>query len=120
MRLLLIMFEIDQIEEVKCLVPGLSLVEEAGTSYLFLPGLVLPTGCKPEKVDALLCPTARDNYPSRLFFAEHIQCQKTLNWNAIGVRIAERNWHAFSWKIGGTNLRLAQMIMCHLSALQCN
>jgi len=114
------MFPTDQIDELKELYPGLALIEEAGNSYLLLPSLVLPTGCKPESVDALLCPAGRDGYPSRLFFADRIQCPKQLNWNASGVRIAERNWHAYSWKIPGTSLRLVQMVFTHLTALQCN
>jgi hypothetical protein len=114
------MFPTDQIDELKELYPGLCLIEETGVSYLLLPALVLPKGCQPEKVDALLCPAGRDGYSSRLFFAQRVQCPKSLNWNANGVRIAERNWHAYSWRIPGSNLRLAQMVFTHLTALQCN
>ena len=42
--------------------------------------------------------------------------RKPLNWNG-SVRIAERNWHAFSWRTPG-DLRLAQMLSVHLKALQ--
>ena len=41
------------------------------------------------------------------------------NWNASGVRIAERNWHAFSWK-ANPNLRLAQMVAAALGGLAMN
>ena len=114
------MFPSDQIEELRVLYPGLSLVEETGIHYLFLPSVPLPNGCQPRKVDLLFCPAERDGYKSRLFFTERINCPKQLNWNANGVRIIERNWHAISWRIGGTGLRLAQMISSHLSAFQCN
>ena len=114
------MFPQDQIDELKGLYSGLSLIEEAGVQYLLIPAIVLPKGCAPGSVAALFCPTGRDGYPSRLFFAQQVRGPRPLNWNANGVRIGERNWHAFSWRIGGSSLRLAQMISSHLSALQCN
>ena len=107
----------DQVAELKLLCPDASEVQEGGCSFLLLPGLHLPDGCSPARIDALLCPTARDGYPSRLVFAEKIQTKAQRNWNASGVRIAERNWHAFSWKTNA-NLRLAQMVAAHLRALQ--
>lgn len=112
-------FPEDQVAELKLLCADVSEVSEAGCTYLFLPGLNLPDGCSPPRTDALLCPTARDGYPSRLFFAEQVQCKASVqpNWNANGVRIAERNWHAFSWKTN-SNFRLAQLVAAHLRALR--
>jgi len=81
----------DQIDELKSLYPGLSLIKEAGIEYLLIPNLVLPTGCVPEKLNALLCPTPRDGYTSRLFFAQQVKGPHQLNWNANGVRIGEQN-----------------------------
>jgi hypothetical protein len=107
----------DQIAEVKQLCPNVRIYEEAGCSYLFLPGLNLPDGCSPASVDALLCPSARDGYPSRLFVAERVKSPTERNWNANGVRIAERNWQACSWKTN-PNLRLIQMIAAHLGSLR--
>jgi hypothetical protein len=112
------MFPEDQINELKGLCSGLSLIAEAGMQYFLIPVLVLPKGCEPQKLDVLLCPTARDGYPSRLFFSQQVRGPRPLNWNANGVRIGEGNWHAFSWRIGGASLRLAQMLTSHLSALQ--
>ena len=108
----------DQISELKGLCSGLGLVEEAGIQYFLLPGFALPQGCQPQKLDVLFCPTARDGYSSRLFFSQRVQVPRALNWNANGVRIGERNWHAFSWRIGGSSLRLVQMLLSHLSALR--
>jgi len=108
----------DQIDELKGMYSGLGLIEEAGAQYILIPGLVLPKGCAPVKVDALLCPTARDGYSSRLFFAQRVTGPKPLNWNASGVRIGEGNWHAFSYRIGASAKRLAQMVSSHLTALQ--
>jgi len=108
----------DQIDELKGLYSGLSLVMETGIEYIFIPNLQMPTGCVPDKLDALLCPSARDGYSSRLFFSQRVQGPRLLNWNANGVRIGERNWYAFSYKIGASAQRLAQKISSHLTALQ--
>ena len=110
-------FPEDQIAEVKQLCPDVQLHEEAGCAYLLLPGLNLPDGCSPASMDALLCPTSRDGYPSRLFFTEKVKSPTERNWNANGVRIAERNWQAYSWKTN-PSLRLIQMIAAHLGALR--
>lgn len=109
----------DQVAELKLLCPGVCEVKEAGCTLYFLPGLILPDGCSPALTDALLCPSARDGYASRLFFAERMVSEAAAvpNWNANGVRIAERNWHAYSWKTN-PNLRLAQMVAAHLRALR--
>ncbi len=111
------MYPQDQIDELKGVCSGLTLIEEAGIQYLLIPNLVLPKGWDPARLDVLLCPTARDGYPSRLFFAQRISGPRPLNWNANGVRIGEKNWHAFSYRIGASAQRLAQMVACHLTAL---
>ncbi len=54
------MFPQEQIDELKGLCSGLGLVEEAGIHYFLIPALALPQGCQPQKMDVLLCPTARD------------------------------------------------------------
>lgn len=110
-------FPADQIEELKRLFPGAAGAEEGGCAYFLIPAAILPAGCSPAATDLLLCPGARDGYPSRLFLGERVQCPKKLNWNATGVRILERNWHAFSWKVNRAGLRLAQLVAAHLGAL---
>lgn len=80
--------------------PGSKRSEDGGITFYFIPNLPLPDGCTPRSTDALLCPTGRDGYPSRLFFAEQIHVPPrpdTLNWNG-SCRILERNWYAFSWR----------------------
>ena len=107
----------DQIEELKILFGAVKTCEEGGIVYFLISSLSLPSGCSPEKTDALLCPTLRDGYASRLYFAERIHSPTQRNWNANGVRILERNWHAFSWKIP-ENMRFAQMVGAHLRGLR--
>src|SRR4051812_44343348 len=81
-------FPDDQVGELKRLCPLAQHCDEGGRSYVLLPGLALPEGCSPATTDALLCPTERDGYPSRLFFADRVASSAPLNWNATGVRIA--------------------------------
>jgi hypothetical protein len=112
-------FPMDQIEELKSAYPAVFSAEEAGIVYFLIPNLPLPGGTSPVAVDVLLCPTAdRHGYPSRLFFAQQVQSPKPLNWNTNGVRILERSWYAYSWKINMQGLRLMQILALHLKALQ--
>lgn len=106
--------ELSETDELKLYCESLASAPEGGCVYYILEGLVLPEGCSPQKVDALLCPTARDGYPSRLFFGVRVSSARNLNWNASGVRILDRNWEAFSWKVETPNLRLAELLTRHL------
>ena len=111
-------FQRDEIAEMTALYGDVQTAAEGGSPYFFIVGLSLPEGCNPTKVDALLCPTPRDGYPSRLFFAEKPTSRSSPNWNGQ-VRLLERNWFAFSWKIRTSEpLRLAQMVQAHLRGLR--
>lgn len=102
----------DQVRELARLFPGVQQANEGGVTFFLIPKLSLPAGCTPERVDALLCPTARDGYPSRLFLAEQVTSR---SWST--ARILERNWHMVSWRIR-EGPRLAQMVMAHLDAFK--
>jgi len=105
----------EEIAELEAHLGRAEVFEDGGKQYVYLPEFQLPHGCSPERVDVLLCPTERDGYPSRLFFAEKVECSKPLNWNASRVRIASRNWWAFSWKLKQPPGRLLQIVAAHLS-----
>jgi hypothetical protein len=109
-----------EIEELRLVFPGVAEALEGGVGYVLIPDLRLPAGTRPERVHALLCPRAEcHGYPSRLFFSERLESNKSLNWNpANGIRILERNWHAFSWRLNQTGLRLVQLVALHLKPLQ--
>jgi hypothetical protein len=107
----------EQLTELSELYPGLQQAVEAGATYFLIPSLGLPPGCSEPSVDALLCPTSREGYESRLFLAKPITSNTSRNWNASSVRILERNWHAVSWKTQA-GLRLAQMVSAHLTAFR--
>lgn len=112
------MLAADQVDELVRLFPGAQYAEEGGTGYILIPSLLLPGSCRPNRVDVLLCPTGRDGYPSRLFFAQKVECGKPLNWNSRGIRILECNWFAYSWRVRASNLRLVQILLEHLAALR--
>ena len=107
----------DQVAELKRLCPEAQECEEGGCTYVLLPRLKLSDGCSPSCVDALLCPSARDGYAFRLFFAERVPSRVNLNWNANRVRVLERNWDAFSWNVAAAP-RLIQMVAAYLRHLQ--
>lgn len=104
----------DQIEELKRCCTRVSLCTEGGTNYFLLEGLSLPEGCSPSSCDALLCPTPHSGYLARLFFSVQVQGRFPRNWNG-NARIAERNWHAFSWQVQNTSVRLIDLVIEFLS-----
>ena len=106
-----------ELDELLQLCPELQQAEEAGVMYYLLPQLAMPTGVTPARVDALLCPTPRDGYQSRLYLSDRVAGGKQLlNWNAQ-IRVLERNWQAVSYRTPG-GLRLAQMVAIHLGAFR--
>jgi hypothetical protein len=109
-------FPQDQLDELKLLYNLVSIVHDGPLDYIFVGDLVMPLGCLPARCDVLLCPFQRDGYDSRLFFAERIS-GPARNWNGT-VRIADRTWHAMSWKFARGDLRLAQLVETHLRALR--
>lgn len=109
-------FPQDQIDELKKIAPSISIAVEGGYTFIYIEKLKLPDGCKPEVVDALLCPAPRDGYMSRLFFAEQITGCPARNWNG-NIRVLNKNWFAISWKVG-SGYSLAQMLSVHLNAIR--
>ena len=108
----------DQIDALKRVFPDLELGEESGVEYIVIRGLVLPDGCQPDVIDALLCPTPRDGYQSRLFVSAKLSHQGNgTNWNADGVLILQSRWWAVSWQTreGQT---LLEMVQDHLRAFR--
>jgi hypothetical protein len=54
----------EQIEELKGYCKRVGALTEIGIDFPYLEALRLPAGCMPEVCDALLCPVAKDGYPS--------------------------------------------------------
>ncbi len=107
----------NQVQEILTLFPGAKLYSEGGFNFIFIPEIELPTGCIPDKVEALLCYQKRDGYESRLFFSRMIAGGPRRNWNAHNVRILGKNWFAISWRTN-PGLTILQMLFTHINAFQ--
>jgi hypothetical protein len=107
----------DQVAELKGVSANPVPISEGGYEFVFLPGVTLPSGCTPSVVDLLLCPQSKDNYQTRLYFSQQVTGPGALNWNS-SVRIAERNWVAFSWQGVAAEQRLLQILLGHLDAFK--
>lgn len=106
--------ELRELDQVCC---GAKEYTEFGLTYVLLPQLRLPSGCTPAVLDALLCLSPRDSYPTRLYFAQQVTSKNGLNWNAHNVAILQRNWFAYSWNHVASG-RPIEVLAQHLKALQ--
>ena len=109
-------FPDDQMEEFKRTFPTAKLAVEGGTTFFLLPQWQLPENCAPRTVDLLFCPTARDGYNSRLFFAQSMSLPKTRNWISKNVQILGRSWFAYSWKVE-EGLTITERLTAHLYSI---
>lgn len=112
-------FPPDEIAEMKAAFAGLSTASEGGTEFILISSLKLPDGCDPAVVDALLCPSTRDGYPSRLYLSARVSHQGPgQNWSADQV-ILGRRWFAVSWRTQESAGRLLAILAGHLEAFTC-
>jgi hypothetical protein len=102
----------EESEELKVICPNAKEMSEGDITYYFLPSLKISGQ---GSLDVLLCPQARDGYPTRLFLSKQIS-GKGNNWTVH--RILDRPWHTWSWKDVGANLRLVEILFAHLDALR--
>jgi len=109
-------FPEEEISELKTIAPNLSVAQEGGYTYIHIAGLLLPDGCQPAVVDALLCSVPREGYNSRLFFSAQITGRSVHNWNG-NIRVLDRAWYAISWQTQ-PGLRLAEILTIHLKPLR--
>ncbi|SRR6266566_4046538 len=107
----------EQVREFMSLCPDAKQATEGGIDYVLLPLLKLPNGCNPNAVDCLLALGARDGYENRLFFAQIVASPQARNWKGQNIRILERNWFAYSWRVPN-GLRPMEILIAHLQALR--
>ena len=110
-------FPQDQIDELVEVYPKAKQALEGGTAFFLLPELELPEAVAPRRVDALFCPTPRDGYPSRLYYAAPIQNPPSQFRNVRTSHVLGRTWYACSWRVR-SGLRLVQAVRAHLDALK--
>lgn len=106
-----------ELRELDQLCGGAKEYAEFGLNYILLAQLRLPSGCTPAVLDALLCLSPRDNYPTRLFLAQQVTSKTGLNWNSPNVAILQRSWFAYSWNHVASG-RPIEVLAQHLKALQ--
>jgi len=108
-----------EVEALKALFPNIALAEEGGTSFILIKNVTLPDGCEPRQVEALLCPSERDGYPSRLFLSHKVSHHgKGTNWSPSGgAMILGRVWWAVSWRTR-SGQSLTEMVLDHLAAFR--
>ncbi len=112
------MLKEEDLRELDQLCAGAKEYTEFERNYVLLPQLRLPAGCTPAAVDALLCLSARDGYPTRLYFAQQVASRNGLNWNAQNVPVLQRNWFAYSWSGVLNDGRPIEVLANHLKALR--
>lgn len=105
------------VEELRSLCPAAKQLTEGGIDYVLLPAFKLPDGCNPGVVDCLLALGPRGGYDTRLFFAQVVASPQGRNWNGQNIRILERNWFAYSWRVPA-GLRPIETLLAHLQALR--
>lgn len=111
------MVSADHMQELHSLCPEAKQATEGAINFILLPRLKLPEGCSPATCDCLLCLGPRDGYENRLFFSQIVNSRQSRNWNGQNVRILERNWFAYSWRVPG-GLRPIEALIAHLQALR--
>jgi hypothetical protein len=111
------MVSADNLQELRSLCPDAKQATEGGIDFVLLPGLNMPAGCNPPSTDCLLCLGPRDGYDSRLFFSQVVSSREGRNWNGQNIRILERNWCAYSWRVP-SGLRPIETLIAHLQALR--
>src|SRR5690348_14829124 len=102
----------DHLEELRALCPEARQATEGGVEFVLLPSLKLPPACSPSSVDCLLCLGPRDGYDSRLFFSQTVSSREGRTWNGQNIRILERNWFAYSWRVP-SGLRPIETLIAH-------
>ena len=105
----------DALDEIRQIFPQAEAMEEAERDYVFLPNLKLPPGRQPAVVDALLCLSPREGYPTRLFLSAPLP-DRGQNWGQY--HILGRAWHSWSWTHVQGAQRPAQILAQHLMALR--
>lgn len=99
----------------ECFGNKVSVVKEGGNTFLHIENTRIPGGKDEDPVDLLFSPGPWGGYESRLLFSRQIKTSQARNWNTINMRIAEKNWYAFSWR-ATPGLSMLQTILLFLEA----
>jgi len=109
------MIQNDQIKSLTSLCPNVTVITDAGTSYISLPKLKIKSADTVHTMDALLCPEKHGGYTTRLFLSERIP-GRGKNWTVHSI--LGRTWYTWSWNNVPDTLMPAQILSGHMSALR--
>lgn len=105
----------EDLEELRAVCHGAKPMTDGPLQLIHLTRLLVPVGDQSLEVsEALLCLSAHEGYPTRLFLSE--QPPKPLNWS-IGT-VLGRAWHKWSWQGVPSNQRPAQILAQLLKAFR--
>lgn len=111
-------FPNEQIEELdRVFGEGIRKIEAMGLTFFLIPSVDLGESSQPRNVKALLCPCAKDGYPSRLYLSQKVSLPAPRNWNG-NVWIEGQSWHAVSWRLNNHEHSLTQLVVAHLGAFR--
>jgi hypothetical protein len=105
----------EHLEELRAAFGSVSAMVEAGIDFVFLPRLVLPEGCTPREVQALLCLGQHGGYTTRLFLQQAVPARGA-NWSSHAV--VGKTWWTWSWNQVPAGLRPAEILAEHLRGLR--
>lgn len=71
-----------------------AVMEEVNCTFIHIPSLTIPPGNTPAAMEALVCLSPRDGYPTRLFLSEPV-AGKGQNWSVHNI--LGKAWHTCSW-----------------------
>jgi hypothetical protein len=104
----------EDMAEVRLLCPEAKEMDEGGRVYVHLPDLILPEGCQPSKVEALVCLSSHSGYTTRLFLSKPL-AGRGANWTEHSI--FGRKWHTWSFNNVSAALRPMQVLAAHLRGL---
>ncbi|MBB1090450.1 hypothetical protein HUU61_04035 [Rhodopseudomonas palustris] len=105
-----------QFAEIRKLYPNAEMWTEGGQQAVYLPQLRIANQGATVIRDALLWPTTREGYSTRLFLSEAVTAPRAKNWNPFNI--CGRSWYACSWQGVPATLPWVEILANHLSVLK--
>lgn len=105
----------EQLDELRAVFGDVTEKAEGGVDFVVLPRLVLPEGCAPREMKALLCLGQHGGYTTRLFLQQAV-AGRGANWSSHVVLGSP--WWTWSWNQVPANLRPAEILAEHLRGLR--
>jgi hypothetical protein len=89
--------------------------DECGQPLVYLPNVTVESGGVKHELNTLLCPRARDGYPTRVFLSKPFP-NKGQNWKVFNIK--GLTWHACSFSEVPASLPWIEILANHLRVLR--